>query len=211
MSVPVDVLPWPADRKERVSVNCFGVGGTNAHVGRPVHSKALSNSRSQVIVDSAASIMSPKAIAPLETIPNKPHLLPLSASGPQSLDERAKGIQEYLAQHPEAVPDLAYTLGAKREHLRHRAFAVLDGTVPPESIEFTKADNKKLGSKVVTFAFPGQGAQWPGMGTELMESFTSFRKDMDYMDQVLQRLSSPPTWRIHGMPCYVLNHAFGFH
>ena len=32
LTVPVDVIPWPVDRKERVSVNCFGVGGTNAHV-----------------------------------------------------------------------------------------------------------------------------------------------------------------------------------
>lgn len=30
--IPQDVLPWPADRCERVSVNSFGVGGTNGHV-----------------------------------------------------------------------------------------------------------------------------------------------------------------------------------
>ncbi|PLB53959.1 hypothetical protein P170DRAFT_504824 [Aspergillus steynii IBT 23096] len=180
LSVPVDVLPWPADRKERVSVNCFGVGGTNAHV----------------IVDSAASTMTPRAIAPLATSTNSPRLLPLSAAGSQSLDQRANSIKEYLSQHSEAVPDLAYTLSAKREHLRHRAFAILGGTIPSESIEFTKADNAKLVSKIVTFAFPGQGAQWAGMGTELMETFTSFSKDMEYMDQVLQSLSNPPTWKI---------------
>ncbi len=30
--VPIDPIPWPRDRLERVSINCFGVGGTNAHV-----------------------------------------------------------------------------------------------------------------------------------------------------------------------------------
>ncbi|THC94268.1 hypothetical protein EYZ11_006241 [Aspergillus tanneri] len=44
LTVPVETLPWPQDRKERVSVNCFGVGGTNAHV----------------IVDSADSVLEPR-------------------------------------------------------------------------------------------------------------------------------------------------------
>lgn len=33
--VPVEQTPWPAGRKERVSVNCFGIGGANAHVSIP--------------------------------------------------------------------------------------------------------------------------------------------------------------------------------
>lgn len=143
--------------------------------------------------------MPQKAIPALETNNNSPRLLPLSASGPKSLDQRAMDIKEYISHHHEAVPDLAYTLCAKREHLRHRAFAVIGGGVPFESIEFTKADNTKSGPKIVTFAFPGQGAQWAGMGTELMEAFTSFKKDIEYMDQVLESLSNAPTWRMCGM------------
>jgi acyl transferase domain-containing protein len=30
--VPTKPTPWPKDRLQRVSVNCFGVGGANAHV-----------------------------------------------------------------------------------------------------------------------------------------------------------------------------------
>lgn len=32
LTVPVDPTPWPEDRCERVSVNSFGIGGSNAHV-----------------------------------------------------------------------------------------------------------------------------------------------------------------------------------
>ncbi|KAE8372508.1 polyketide synthase [Aspergillus bertholletiae] len=181
LTVPVNVLPWPIDRKERVSVNCFGVGGTNAHV----------------IVDSAASMMTSMAKEAMKSSASSPLLLPLSASGPQALDQRIKGIQEYLSRHPEAVPDLAYTLAERREHLRHRAFAVTGGADPPESIEFKKADNTKPGIEIVTFAFPGQGAQWAGMGAELMDNFVFFRKDIERMDEVLQGLSNAPTWRIY--------------
>ena len=30
--VPVEPCSWPADRAERVSVNSYGIGGSNAHV-----------------------------------------------------------------------------------------------------------------------------------------------------------------------------------
>ena len=32
MKVPVEVMPWPTDRAERVGVNSFGIAGANAHV-----------------------------------------------------------------------------------------------------------------------------------------------------------------------------------
>ena len=30
--VPTEPLPWPAGRCERISVNSFGIGGSNVHV-----------------------------------------------------------------------------------------------------------------------------------------------------------------------------------
>ncbi len=30
--VPVKPMPWPEDRASRISVNSFGIGGSNAHV-----------------------------------------------------------------------------------------------------------------------------------------------------------------------------------
>ncbi|KAI1125541.1 hypothetical protein F5Y10DRAFT_294516 [Nemania abortiva] len=40
--VPIDPIPWPQGRLERVSINCFGVGGTNAHaMPSPVTSPQL--------------------------------------------------------------------------------------------------------------------------------------------------------------------------
>lgn len=32
LQVPTEPTPWPFDRLERVSVNCFGIGGSNVHV-----------------------------------------------------------------------------------------------------------------------------------------------------------------------------------
>jgi hypothetical protein len=32
LQVPIEPLPWPTNKLERVSVNSFGIGGSNAHV-----------------------------------------------------------------------------------------------------------------------------------------------------------------------------------
>jgi acyl transferase domain-containing protein len=32
LTVPTEVMSWPSDRAERVSINSFGIGGSNAHV-----------------------------------------------------------------------------------------------------------------------------------------------------------------------------------
>ncbi|KAF9889692.1 hypothetical protein FE257_006998 [Aspergillus nanangensis] len=185
LQVPIDTLPWPKDRKERVSINCFGVGGTNAHV----------------IVDSAASVMQsmqPSSPAEPKTVNTDiPRLVVVSASHTESLDRRITETQEYLSQHPDSLDDLAYTLAAKREHLRQRAFAVVDPTIPAETNAFIKnAVGHKSNDPSVTFVFPGQGVQWRGMGTHLLKSFPSFRMDMERMDHVLQGLPNGPSWKI---------------
>jgi hypothetical protein len=46
LRVPTEPTPWPKDRLQRVSVNCFGVGGANAHasLGRLFSLCVLTNS-----------------------------------------------------------------------------------------------------------------------------------------------------------------------
>ncbi|UKZ55581.1 Type I Iterative PKS [Trichoderma virens] len=110
--VPTEPTPWPKDRLKRVSVNCFGVGGANAHV----------------IVDSARPYVSQKE----KINAALPQLLVVSAHQSDSLKQRAAEIFSYAKQHPDRLPDLSYTLGERREDLGQRAFAIYDGVNPPE-------------------------------------------------------------------------------
>ncbi|KAL3417435.1 polyketide synthase [Phlyctema vagabunda] len=182
MTVPLDPTPWPQDRPERISVNCFGIGGANAHV----------------IIDSAASFrLDQKATAVNGHTTNghsdhRPKLLVFSASHNDSLRKSAVEIQDYVGKNPSHLEDLAYTLSMRREHLVLRAFTVENGT---SEAELNVAEKAKQTPKI-NFVFTGQGAQWPCMGKELMEDFPGFKADIQFLSDILAKLPEPPSWNL---------------
>ncbi|KAL8791591.1 MAG: hypothetical protein Q9195_005796 [Heterodermia aff. obscurata] len=88
------------------------------------------------------------------------------------------------------IADLAYTLACRREHLPHRAFAVVGGSENPSVSSYMKIFHKVEG---VTMLFSGQGAQSPRMAFELMRK-TQFQADIDEMDRILQSFTHRPDW-----------------
>ncbi|GFF24565.1 lovastatin diketide synthase LovF [Aspergillus lentulus] len=176
LQVPTKAMPWPIDRCERVSVNSFGVGGTNAHL--------IMDSASTVCKEGLSDRVSDKCSS---------HLLLVSAKSPKSLEGNIESLKAYISTSSVCPSDLAYTLALKREHMVHRAFAISDSNGQVSSFERLKS-----GCPQVTFVFTGQGAQWPGMGRELFLESERFRQDIKMLDRVLQSLESPPKWTIEG-------------
>ncbi|KAH0565158.1 Type I Iterative PKS [Trichoglossum hirsutum] len=179
LQVPVEAVPWPESRSERVSVNSFGMGGANAHA----------------ILDSAASFTH------LSTAISQPkddnlrfRLLVFSANHPSSLRKLISNYQQYVEENPSSLDDLVYTLSVRREHLSHRAFCVMNRDMPLDVSPFSKA---KTPSEIV-FVFTGQGAQWARMGRELIEEYSTFSDDIKAMDDILSKLPDPPGWTIQG-------------
>ena len=170
--VPTDAKPWPAERLERASVNGFGIGGSNAHViidsgnGFVGSTNSTFNTKSQLIVTSASSVL--------------------------SLKRRIRQITQYINNHPSCLGDISYTLGSRRHHLDVRAFAVVDPSMPLEDTTFRFTETASHTELV--FAFTGQGAQWPGMGTALLKHFDSFKEDVEEMELALKGLDDPPLW-----------------
>lgn len=78
--------------------------------------------------------------------------------------------------------------------MAHRAFALADGDGKVSSFERSTSVKEPI-----IFTFTGQGAQWPGMGRELIQQIQTFREDIQMMDGVLQGLESRPLWSIEGM------------
>ncbi|KAL8910611.1 MAG: hypothetical protein Q9171_004105 [Xanthocarpia ochracea] len=178
LTVPVEPTPFPADKDERVSVNSFGLGGSNAHV----------------ILDSAASFKLPKPNRE-GRVEDVPQLLLFSAGSAPSLKNMTSGYEDWLTRRPDMadkLDDLAYTLANRREHLSHRAFKVVGGSDIAASAG--KMSNQAMNLVMV---FTGQGAQWPRMGQELLSrGDLVFQKTLKTLDKYLQGIQDPPEWTI---------------
>lgn len=174
--VPLEPTPWPHSRHERISINNFGIGGSNAHV----------------ILDSAESFGIPRTAT---NSSNLSQLLVLSGTSSESIDAMAKRYLEYLDAKPGKLADLAYTLANRREHWVQRAFAVVkeSSTLSLSPIVKVTRDAPKL-----VMVFTGQGAQWPFMGRELLQDprFHVFQQSIRTLDQHLQSIPDRPDWHI---------------
>ncbi|MBU2288604.1 MAG: aminotransferase class III-fold pyridoxal phosphate-dependent enzyme, partial [Gammaproteobacteria bacterium] len=155
---------WPRDAQpRRAGVSSFGVGGTNAHV----------------IIEEA----------PLRE-PSDPtvgaQLLQLSARSPAALGAAASRLADHLEAHPQAsLADVAHTLRVGRKQFAHRACVVaesIDAAVTAlrtaDSALRTTASTSAWVPQPV-FVFPGQGAQYPGMGKGLYAADAVFRAAFD--------------------------------
>jgi acyl transferase domain-containing protein len=166
---PFHVTPslqrWPrtAGLPRRAGVSAFGVGGTNAHV----------------VVEEAP-------VRPASGAARGAQVLPLSARSEAALAVAT----EQLAAHLEATPglplaDVAYTLGVGRKaHAFRRAVVANDTT---EAIAALRAEGSpwrtsgQVGARAPqpVLMFPGQGAQYAGMGRVLRANDPVFAAAFD--------------------------------
>ncbi|WP_067259426.1 type I polyketide synthase [Streptomyces sp. DSM 15324] len=144
---------WPqtGERPRRAGVSSFGVSGTNAHV----------------IVEQAPEIERSAVVEPVAV----PWVLSARSAG--ALREQAGRLLARLGEEPEFSPvNVGFTL-AGRARFEHRAVVV--GRDRDELLAGLSAVNVSSGSGGrVVFVFPGQGAQWAGMGVELLDSAPVF-------------------------------------
>lgn len=157
-------LDWPKGRVERVSMNSFGMGGTNAHV----------------IIDSAAIH---KGTSEPQTEEETARLLLFSANTQQSLTALIQNYQTFIQETPLHVDNIAYTLARGREHLPYRAFTIANTQSFGVPSPITKPGQQE--PKVV-MVFTGQGAQWPEMSSDLLKHNLTFRSSIRSLDKYLK-------------------------
>ncbi|KAI2931662.1 hypothetical protein CBS147321_10186 [Aspergillus niger] len=184
LRVPIEPMPWPEGRRHRVSVNSFGIGGANAHV----------------ILDSSSYFHMENCTLPKAALDESSRLLVVSARSTGSLQKRIEQVIEYANANPSRLHDLAYTLGSRRQHLSHRASAVAQQNEPLSLSNFQSAVDA---APELVWAFTGQGAQWPGMGKELMQAFPIAKDCIVQLDTVLQQLPDGPSWSLEDELCKV--------
>ncbi|MCR6488424.1 SDR family NAD(P)-dependent oxidoreductase [Amycolatopsis sp. OK19-0408] len=157
VSLLTEAAPWPADgRPRRAGVSSFGISGTNAHL----------------IIEEAP--------APGERPPRPAVPVPwvLTARSADALRARARALLDVGDLDP---ADAGYTLATGRAVFAHRA-VVIGATIGELRRGLTRVARDEPPGPVVArrpvFVFPGQGAQWAGMGAELLETSPVFARSM---------------------------------
>ncbi|HLZ60660.1 MAG TPA: acyltransferase domain-containing protein [Ktedonosporobacter sp.] len=183
LKVVEQVMPWPqTSRPALAGVSAFGLSGTNAHV----------------VLEEARSLASP----PLhqgEAV-DQAHLLLLSAKSPSALAALAQAWNRWLMQADDSspcLPDICSTAALRRTHHEYR-LAVVGATHTALARQLEVCSRTLFGPMVprercsssggrkIVLVFPGQGAQWIGMGRRLLEQEAVFRSALEHCEQAMQ-------------------------
>jgi acyl transferase domain-containing protein len=162
--IPSDNLDWPSENGiRRAGVSSFGVSGTNAHV----------------ILESAPSgeVSGPSRVW---------QMLPLSAKTKTALNVMAEKLASWIELNPSTpLADIAFTLKTGRKHAPFRSFIVCKNSSDfRNTLNLTYQTNVNpqpfsgQPSKII-FVFPGQGTQYPGMGSSIYKSESVFKDVFD--------------------------------
>ncbi len=182
VKVPTQAVPWPERADGRVAaINCFGFGGTNAHVilAEPPASTANSDNSLE---------------RPL-------HLLALSAKNATSLQGLAEQFHRHLEAHPDsAVADVCFSANTGRSHFSHR-LAIAAASTQELSQQLAAFSQQQSADMVwsgevksppkIALAFPEMAFSL-NMGRKLYETQPIFRAVLDRCQELLQSDLSTP-------------------
>ncbi len=189
LRVPSSIEPFPETDGERlVGVNSFGFGGANAHVilAEPPLTHAHHG----------------------DPCPECPWPITLSARSEDALRGCALSLAAWLTERSNlngdspVLPDLVYSLGARRNHHAYRLTTVprsipeliqeLDAfAVKEESVKVrTSFTPRPESAPRIAFVMSGQGPQWWGMGRELMANEPVFRQVIEQCDAAISGITN---------------------
>ncbi|KAI8941217.1 hypothetical protein NX059_002455 [Plenodomus lindquistii] len=218
LSFPLTAIEWPTSGVRRASVNAFGYGGTNAHaviddalsfleakglkarhhtrrLGSPLLAqRSLTNGKSNgilrrdsMIEDGDCGAVSTKLEEPVYKI------LTLSAFDESALHRSIASHANWLQSHislgnsAASLSDVAHTLTRNRTSFPWKSFCVAGAGSVSDNVWSAPVRTKQHHS--LCFVFTGQGAQWYGMGRELMK-YNTFRVSMTEADHFFSSCGS---------------------
>ncbi|KAF2741959.1 hypothetical protein M011DRAFT_413522 [Sporormia fimetaria CBS 119925] len=195
---PQESIPWPSSIIKRASVNSFGFGGSNCHV-------VLDDLQSYLGATKLMLALMPSLKADASASQSSDHwresftpqLLIFSARDKEGIDRQVQAHQEHLGglsakTEPEYFHDYSYTLAVHRTKHSWNSFCVIKdpGDLAPLQLQSPIPRPSTSSSRILGLVFTGQGAQWAGMGHELMR-LPVFLKSIEESQACLSALGCP--------------------
>ncbi|XVQ89193.1 SDR family NAD(P)-dependent oxidoreductase [Microbispora siamensis] len=162
--VALTTRSWEGPR--HAGVSAFGIGGTNCHV-----------------------VLGEAPQRPPVAADHRPQLMLLSAHSASALTETTDRLADFLSAVTPDLADAAFTLQVGRPALRHRLAAAVTGPGDAARALRSAVPAAMPGTAPrVVFAFPGGGAQYPGMGSGLYAEEPVFAESVDRCAKLLAPL-----------------------
>ena len=173
---------WPmVDRPRRAAVSAFGISGTNAHVILEQAPESTTEPVTDPVTDGDGSVA-----------------WVVSGRTPEALAGQARHLRDFVAGDPLMnVQDVARSLVSQRSRFDHRAVVVgadrdqllagltaLSEQIPRQGVVVGVAGVPRK----TVLVFPGQGAQWLGMGRQLLDCSPVFARKMAECDAAFSPL-----------------------
>ncbi|CAI6093653.1 unnamed protein product [Clonostachys chloroleuca] len=196
LRVPTNAVPWPPVANGyplRASVNSFGFGGANAHA----IIESFAPSQSKVNGDRCQESFCGPFV--------------FSAHTPESIYAIIEQTARYVRSSEQVdLCNLAWTL-SKRTVLpfkltitalgREELLENIDGAIEEYNSSKTSREGqlpRKHPHEPLSImgVFTGQGAQWAGMGRELLAASPIFRKSIEQCERALANLHDGPSWSL---------------
>ncbi|KAI0015454.1 reducing type I polyketide synthase [Xylariomycetidae sp. FL0641] len=212
LKFPTECIPWPGnDPIRRASVNSFGFGGSNSHVvleatdgyfqsqgyRLPHHSTLYGKQQGPNLPTRVSNGNleedQPGHLASRNPATDSHHarIVVLSSADEEGVARQAAQLSypAFLARphdRPDRLGDVLYTLNSRRTMFDWKAFCVLNelDELLHLKTSLSKPIRHSYTDPSLGLVFTGQGAQWPGMATELL-NWPVFRESLSTSQRYL--------------------------
>ena len=177
--IALEPKPWPrTSEPRRVLINNFSAAGGNTAL---------------IIEDAPIQ----EQVVPAD--PRGSHIVCVSASIGKSLKKNLESLLTFIEQNESSglsLPQLSWTTTARRWHHLHRV-GIVGSSFSDIRIKLQNAlvaGDGMTRAKVkptVLLAFTGQGSQYLGMGKQLYDTCSTFRDNIQALNQLCQKLGFP--------------------
>ncbi|MFD7130814.1 type I polyketide synthase, partial [Streptomyces sp. NPDC059894] len=192
-----EARPWARNgRPRRAGVSAFGISGTNAHViieEAPVTGPSTEASAAEQPTGTPGTALLPVVV---------------SSRGPDALADQAGRLARHLADEARTLTPAQAAAALVHQRTLHADRAVVLARTTDEAVAgLTAVSRGERPAGVIAgpapavagqtvFVFPGQGAQWAGMGRELLMTSPVFAAEID---RCAAALAPWVEWSLHGV------------